>query len=248
MSKRIAFLSDIHFPYHDKKAWPLALAIMQDLNLDEIVLGGDIVDYEPVRRYSTHPAKRLDLAKQLKIAVNELTTLRVQFPYVYIQFMEGNHEWRMERYIHEKAPELHGIDALHVPAQLSLSDLDIVWVPRNTPLHRGKLTIIHGDQISHSSTTPAKSLYSKVSCNMLTGHDHKFDRHIQRVFGQTIHGVWINGCLCNLTPDWLMFPQWHQGFTVIDVCDKGYFNVEQVMFLDRGKKLYAVVHGKEYNG
>jgi predicted phosphodiesterase len=241
---RVAFLSDIHFDEHDKKAWPLALAVMSDLNLDRIILGGDIVEIDALSRFKTHPEKKLGLTKQLKLAKKELTVLREQFSLTDITYMEGNHETRMERYIHERCPELHDVSELRVAARLGLDDLDIEWVPEDVSVSLGKLNVIHGHQIKHTS---AKSLYSKVSANLLCGHDHWFDQHIQRVFGKTIHGVWINGCLRNLTPDWHRFPQWHQGFTVVDVCDRGYFNVDQIMFLDRGKKLYTVMNGREYS-
>lgn len=244
-SGRYAFLSDIHFPYHCKKAWPLTLSILPELNLDGVILGGDIVDFEPISRFVRAPKKKTDLVPQLKIAKAELNRLRntLHVPMVY---MEGNHEYRMERYLHEKAPELADLPALGVPHLLDLDSSDISWLGRGQVLHLGKLDVLHGDEIKVSGLTPARSLYHKVSGNMLVGHHHRFDRHIQRLFGSAIHGVWVNGCLSGLNPDWLLFPQWHQGITLIDVCANGLFSVDQIMYLERGSKLCAMVHGQEY--
>lgn len=243
---RYAFLSDIHFPYHDCKAWPLTLSILPVLNLDMVILGGDIVDFEPVSRFAKDPKKKIDLLPQLKTARTELRRLYDALDGTPIVYMEGNHEYRMERYLHDKAPELAGMEELAVPNLLKLADLGIQWQARGTALSLGKLNVLHGDEIKVSGLTPARSLYHKVSGNMLIGHHHKFDRHIQRLFGSTIQGVWVNGCLSSLNPDWLLFPQWHQGFTLIDVTSTGLFSVEQVMFLERGNKLCAMVHGREY--
>lgn len=246
---RIAFLSDIHFKYHCRKAWPLALAILPDLNLDRTLLGGDIIDFGPISKFVEHPQQKLDLVPEIAITRKELLRLRKTVRGMPIDYMEGNHEWRLEKYLYRHAPELVGIHSLTVPGLLELkkNDLDIRWHDQMKVIMLGKLPVVHGHRIKVSSIHPAKSTYAKIGGNMLVGHHHKFDRHLQRPYsGKELHGVWCNGTLGTINPDWTFFPQWHQGFTVVEVAWNGSFHVEQIIFYPRGHALCAVVNGKEY--
>lgn len=250
MIGRWAFLSDIHFPYEDSRAWALTCGLLPHLDLTGVILGGDIVDFEPISKFVEHPQRKLDLKPQLLDARKQLLRFRKVVGDKPVIYLQGNHEYRMERYIYQRAPELAGIDALTVPELIKLNkdDLDIQWKDRTVVLTLGHLHVSHGDQIKAGGLSPARSIYQKVGCNMLVGHHHKFDRYMHRLYGSSLHGTWVNGTLASLNPDWTFFPQWHSGFTVVEASKSGLFYVEQIPFFQRGSKLCAWIHGKEYSG
>lgn len=247
---RVGILSDVHFPYHDTKAWKLTLKILPELNLDSIGIAGDFVDFEPVSRFVVHPRRRLELRPQVEIARREgLLPLRSVLPHGQIWHMAGNHCQRMEKYLYNKAPELVDIDALTVPELLGLkkSDLDIKPIAWGVGTNLGKLHILHGDEIKVGAATPAKALLAKVNANILVGHHHKFDRYLQNSYRGEVKGAWVNGCLCRLDPDWHIFPNWQQGFSLIDVTSSGFFHVEQVLIMRRKGQLCAMVGDKFFS-
>lgn len=153
---------------------------------------------------------------------------------------------RMTKYLYTKAPELADLKALTVPKLLELdkSDLDIDWIPWGKGKRLGKLNLLHGDEIKVGSASPARSLYLKVSTNMLVGHHHVFDRFLHRQYNGEMHGVWVNGTLSTLQIEWMLFPQWQQGFSVVEYTKSGYFHVDQIIYMRRSGKLYAMVNGK----
>lgn len=246
---KAAFLSDVHFPYHGVKAWNLTLDILSHLEIDSIILGGDIIDFEPVSRFVEHPQRKLDLKPQIETSRRQLLRLRRAVGDIPITFMEGNHEYRMARYLFQRAPELVGIDALSVQELLRLrdSDLDISWIDRTQVLNLGKLPVVHGDQIRAGYVNTARSIYQKIGSNLLVGHYHRFDRYFHRLYNDSTHGVWVNGCLCDLNPEYVFFPQWFQGFTIVEVAKNSMFTVEQVIYFHQKSKLCALVHDTFYS-
>lgn len=243
---RTAFLSDIHFPSHDPKAWQLTLKILPVLNLDTIHLGGDIIDFLPVSRFPAHPRKKLDLRTEVEVARKELLRLRKLFPNAKFEFREGNHEWRIAKYLYNRAPELVELDALTVPELLRFSKLEACWIPQDKRHRVGKLNFLHGHEIAAGYTYPARNLYLKVGANVICGHYHRFDRYIHRLFDGETHGVWVNGTLQTLTPEYSIHPQWTQGISVIEFTKSGLFHIDQILYFARGTKLNVVVGGKVY--
>ena len=243
---RVAFLSDIHFPCHHKQAWDLTLKILPELNLDLIHIGGDGIEFESLSRFSVPPDRRILLKNDIKITLRELTKLRSCIPDIPIEWRCGNHEYRLERYIYSKSPELDGVNGISVPEMFNFSNFDIQWIPRIQERKIGKLMFMHGDEVRVGSIYPARNLYFKISGNVIAGHFHTEGKYIHTLSDKTIHGVWINACLRSLRPEWAPFSQWSNGFTVIEFSTGGFFHVTQILYIRRNGKMWANVGGVEF--
>jgi hypothetical protein len=70
------------------------------------------------------------------------------------------------------------------------------------------------------------------------GHSHRLGVYYQtNVRG--VHASYENGCLCDLKPEYVNYPNWQQGFSVVSVDDGGWFNVQQIPILNRHRFYYG---------
>jgi len=76
---------------------------------DEIVLLGDYADFYPVSRHAKDPSVAHALTDEIKSVNEGLDQLDKLWPKAKKVYLEGNHEWRLERYLSEQAPALFGV-------------------------------------------------------------------------------------------------------------------------------------------
>lgn len=119
-TERYVILTDIHFPY-EAPCYELMLKVIADpdLNITRLYLNGDIAEFLAV---SSHPKAATD-SKLLKeeidycnMRLNQLGDLG--YPVTYLC---GNHEYRLERFLHRQAPELWGL-GVDVPSLLDFAN------------------------------------------------------------------------------------------------------------------------------
>lgn len=243
------FISDVHFPYHDRAGWGLTLEVIKAVKPEIIFLGGDIIDFYSVSQYDKDPARKLTLQKDLDYTYEELVKLRKLAPKAEIVFLQGNHEHRLERYLHSKAEELSCLEALTLPNLLHLSSLKIKWIPNGTRIKIGKLWHIHGNEIAGAGANVAKAKFDKLGSNVIFGHHHKLQSYTRRNYDGDMHGAWANGCLSDLQAEYAHFTDWILGISLIEYGKLGNFHVEQVPIIKtsvNSKRASCFVRGVEY--
>lgn len=242
---RVLFASDIHFPYESVEAWNLFLGLVPALAPDRIVLGGDVVDFYAVSHFLTDPLRRFSIQDDIDHAVKQLLRLRKAAPDARIDFFQGNHELRLQKYLFSKAAELSGLRCLTLPELLQFSKLEVKqWVETNQKYKIGRLWLLHGDQVVSSQINPARQLAQRLHVHALCGHVHKFSHHSDHGLGGKERGAWTNGCLCMLNPEYAYNPQWANGFTLIDFVDDGLFAVEPIQFFQHQGSTKVIRDGK----
>lgn len=127
-------IPDCHIPWHDKKAYQIMLTCALDVNertpITEINIMGDYADF---LYFSNHPKLpeqmpiKIHLKDEIHCVIQKLEELRRLFPKARIKFIEGNHEYRMVRYLTKKAPELY--DLFTLPDILRFKQNDIEYFP-----------------------------------------------------------------------------------------------------------------------
>ena len=80
----------------------------------------------------------------------------------------------------------------------------------------------------------------KFGCNVIHGHTHRLGAHYHRTYGDMM-GAWENGCLCTLDPEYVVKPDWQNGWSVVWF-NGARFHVEQICVVDK----QYVYHGKVY--
>jgi len=242
----LIYLSDIHIPYHDPKAVSLAVEVIRLLSPNIIFLGGDIIDFYPLSHFSKDPVRKQSLQYELDLTHQFLANkIRKHAPNARIFFQNGNHCARLTKYLWNHAEGLNSLRGLTVPELLQLSSLDIKWLSQEDKTYIGELGYFHGDEFaSGGGVYPARNIFMKAPGNIIMGHWHRITAHYYRMLNGKTYGAWSNGCLCTLQPEYLHFPQWQQGITIVRYNKSGLFHVSQIVIFQRGSEYYCMVDGK----
>ncbi len=188
--RRILIFSDVHIPFHAKKAWKLLLKVVA-LGWDEIVINGDFADCLSVSFHPRNPQRRYRLHLEIAAINKCLDELQAAAGDAKITYIGGNHEYRLDRYIAEKAPELYGLQGTTFPDLLSLDDRGIAWIPYKAPAYQiGKLSIVH--DIGRAGINTARQSLVDFGGNLVVGHSHRLGAAYQGTVRGESH-VCVNG-------------------------------------------------------
>lgn len=244
-------IPDTHRPFHNVKAYNLMLKVAKDLKPQEIVILGDYADFYSVSSHSKDPSVFGMLADEISDVLDGLQELSDLFPRAKKVFIQGNHEYRLERYLVDNAPALFGITDTR-----NLLNLDkmpnwtyVSYGPNQAYKVLGSyLTARHEPLASNARLTAAKAL-----CSLVYGHIHRIEQsHIVGLSG-TNHVCFSVGWLGDKRKDKIFgyvknHHQWQLGFGLVYASKKtGYFYHQEVHILDHGKTYSCVVNGKQYS-
>ncbi|MHC4302283.1 MAG: hypothetical protein ACYS7Y_33910 [Planctomycetota bacterium] len=231
-------LSDTHIPYQDKRVCRQALQFIRENKPGRIHLLGDICDCYAVSRFVKDPHRKDDLQWELDLTANFLEELRDAAGDANIIYSEGNHEFRLRRFLASEARALSGLRSLHLSTLLGLEGLGIDYRPQDKPYRVGNLLYTHGQLVRKWSAGSAKGHYEKYGGCVIHGHSHRLGAFYHRDVN-SVFGCWENGCLCDMNPDYCTAPDWQQGWSV--VWTRGdFFHVEQICVI-KGRYCY---HGE----
>jgi len=108
--KTALVIPDVHFPFEDRAAYNLMLKVAKSVKkIDEVVLLGDFAEFQSVSNHPKDPDFQKSLTKESDYVNKKLDELDRLFPRAKKVFIEGNHEYRLYRYIRDRAPELDGV-------------------------------------------------------------------------------------------------------------------------------------------
>ena len=232
---------DPHVPYHNPKVYDIAMQYAQDWGPDDVIIGGDFVDFKDVSNWKDDP-RRMGFKQEVDVARGMLGDLRDSFPHAKIYYLEGNHEHRLARYTWMKSPELCDLPELAVPQMLRLDSFDIEYVSNVErmnndilPFKLGKLFVLHGHEVNLSSGTVnlARTCYLKTHCNVIFGHHHQSQHFIFKKLDNTHEGAWAVGGLCKLSESYQPTTNWINGFCTLKFNPiTGYFKVRNKLIIN----------------
>lgn len=244
--KLAAIIPDVHRPYHDIKAYNLMIQILKDLKPSEIVLMGDYADFYCVSSHAKDPRVFNLLTDEVEDVLNGLDELDKEFPDATKIFIEGNHEYRLERYLVDKAPALFGVtDTEHL---LKLRSRPGWKFKPYSPHQAHKVLGSHLIARHEPLGTTAKATAGKALCSLVYGHIHRIEESHIVGLDDTNHVSFSVGWLGNkynkvfhyVKTHW----QWQLGFGLVWVDQKtGYFYHQKIHILDN---YTCVVNGKLY--
>jgi hypothetical protein len=250
-------LGDLHGAKLHQPSLAAALGDIQAINPHEIILGGDIVDcggflaqhhtlgYVAETAYSYEQ----DIAE----ANSFLDQLTKAAPRARIEYLEGNHERRVETWCvtqtlrHQRdsellrrtlAPEfLLNLEQRGIPYYRLSEFYDTLDVPG--VIRRGSCYFAHG--FTTSKHAAAMTLL-KTSANIVFFHTHRAQSDIQRRVSSGTIGAWNPGCLCEQQPLWLHGApgDWTNGIGVQFISRTGRFLHLNVPIID-GKSDFAAL-------
>lgn len=217
-------LPDLHCPFHDENAVELTIKIMRYKKPARVVLLGDCVDFYALSTFDKDPSRIKGIIGEVDEFKKILRKIRKAVPDGEIYFVEGNHEARLRKYIWRNAPALH--DAISLDELMGFNEFGVKNMGKQFFL--GGLLYTHGDVISAYSSYTAKREYDKYGCSGLSGHSHRLGKYVRRL-KRGIESWHETGCLCDLEPDYVDFPNWQHGFGIVtNFLDRDSFHVDLI--------------------
>lgn len=239
LGEKILYFSDQHFVHHNKEILTTILNEGKKEDVQTIVLGGDIIDFYQISRFSKRPDKS-KLIKEVEGTRSFLGGLRKMFPDATIYSLTGNHEARLLAYICGSASALFDLEELQLDNLLKYKDNGIIGLADKQILKVGKLNILHGHEVKlfPMGINTAKSMLDKVGVNVLFGHFHRTSSWMHTdINGETI-GSWAVGCSSDLHPDYNTYGNnWNHGFAVVTTNSDGTFSVRNKI-IDSNLNIY----------
>lgn len=168
--RRLAFIPDTHRPYHDKRAWAVMLKALDRFRPDRVVTLGDFVDCAAVSSHSKDPARLYRFKHEIQDANRGLDDLEALKATKY-DFVEGNHEDRLPRYLMDKAPELTDVVQLSIPSLLRLDKRGWSYTPYKHHLRIGHLNITH--DTGTAGPQAHRQAREAFEGNTIIGHTHR---------------------------------------------------------------------------
>jgi len=228
-------LNDIQIPFHDVPVLANVLSFIQDLKPQGVILNGDVVECYAISNFTKDPMEPSSLTNERMIAgdlMNRLSHVKHKI------WLGGNHEDRLRSHVWRNRKEWsRALGVLGVSIDVSFESLftprkyGFKYTPYGTYHMLGKLMVTHGEFISKHSAFSAKMHMDRFGTSVLHGHTHRLGIHY-RTDMKGVHGAWENGCLCVVNArEWVHFPNWQQGFAIVNVAPDGMFNVQQIPIL-----------------
>lgn len=233
-------LSDVHVPFQDRSVCSMALGFIREHRPAMLHLLGDIADCYSVSRFVKDPQRKEDLQEDLDTTAEFLREVRDAAPQARILFSEGNHEFRLRKYLASEARALAMLRALDLGRLLDMDGLKIEFRRHDQPYRIGSLLFTHGQLVRKWSGATGRAHFEKYGSCVIHGHTHRLGAFYHRDINDT-YAAWENGCLCSLNPDYVTAPDWQHGWSVV-WSQRDYFHVEQVAVV-KGKYHY---HGRTY--
>jgi len=224
------------------------LTVAKDIDVDAIYLLGDYADFYAVNGHGPkHPKLPQMLVDEVNAVNAGLDELDFLFPDAKKTFIQGNHEYRLERYLQNRAPELFGLIDCQTLFKLN-SRPGWSWVKygpnQRTRVLNSKLYARH-EPLGNS----AKLTASRALCSLVYGHIHRIEESHMVGIDHTNHVSFSVGWLGDRRKDEIYnyikgTYQWQLGFGLVWVHPKtGYFYHHKIHILDN---LTCMVNGKRY--
>lgn len=170
--EKILVIPDTHVPFEDGAAFAVMMAAARVFRPHRIVIMGDFADCEAV---SFHPkgTERGFTFKEEVDAVNarldEIESIGAKVTYI-----SGNHEFRIARYLRERAPEL--AEFVNAQGLYRIQERGWGWVPYQDDLKIGKMHFTH--DIGRAGMNAHRESRREYEGNVWIAHTHRFAQEI----------------------------------------------------------------------
>lgn len=243
-STTIGWLSDLHIPYHDRRAVALAQKCLNDAKTDLLVFGGDIADSGVVSRHESKARKdSIDWGTLRKSAATGRDIIDWGRSHKKCIYIRGNHEAWIENKI-KMDPGLRG--SVTPEALLGWPEDGDGWtvLPSLSKVKIGSLNLEHLDGFFKKQTPlyPAANILRRAPHQTTAGgHCHRDDFCCHTTPNE--HGIpmtreaHVFGHLSmpEKHEEYMgSYPNWQQSFGIIR------------LFWERGRAKYNVTHVRIY--
>jgi predicted phosphodiesterase len=247
-------LHDIHYPKTD---WSTFEAILEFINANKVhgcILGGDELDNEEISHHTKNKPlyrERASFKRNTEgFDKRILQPLERALGRANKVWIVGNHD-RFEHDLIEEQPELEGI--IERPEALQLEKRGWEVIPLGHAYKLGELNVIHGEILTgignQTGAFPARKAVELYGANVLAGHTHapQSFAKISPVEAKKKYMAWIAPIVGDVNPSYLRNrpTAWLNGFTIVEIRDKGLFNLYPVIIVDGQFSFAGKLYGKK---
>jgi len=249
--------SDFHSHYVDMFCMKVFIDTCKRMQPDYIVFNGDVTDFYEISSFSKDPSRRLTMQKELDFVENKMfKPVREACPNSEIDFILGNHEWRLFKYLCTKAPELADLRCLQFNELFKLDkyEINLVVKPnflsakkegdlKNFKIYGDTYIVTHGTKTSKHCAMAELAEYGKSGCS---GHVHKWQKYSTRdLDGEK---SWTSmGCMAKIMvgDDYVdgIGGKWGQGFQIAHIDTTAKLFLEESVHIKDG---FALSSGRYY--
>jgi len=240
--KSAIIIPDAHISDKVPKDYIAIKSFVKQFKPDKIIILGDYSDVASLSAWDMDKKRKMEGRRFKK----EMTTANRELDFLQecsndIIYLEGNHEFRVERYL-DKSPEMEGL--IEIQENLRLKERGIKWVKFND-LHKvGDMFFTHG---MYTNKYNASKHLQVLGCNICYGHQHSTQTALQNMAMQKPHMAYALGTLGNKKPDFMQNKpsSWINQFAVFYWDTKGgNFNLYPINVI-KGRFFW---NGKQYGG
>jgi predicted phosphodiesterase len=196
-------------PFHDERAMELAQIAIKELQPDNVVFTGDMIDLPAQSKYEQRGDWQTTTQRSLDRYHAYLAQTRANVPHAKIAVVHGNHEARMDTYVRRDASALLGIRRANAERELSVLNLQYLvryeelgvesvdGYPNASYWLEDNLKVTHGTNVATGGSNAAKYLREE-SESVIFGHTHRLElacRTIATRNGQRTITACSPGCL-----------------------------------------------------
>jgi hypothetical protein len=165
------FVPDTHVPYHDKRAFDLVLNVASAIRPNGCIILGDFADCKSVTGHQLKPKERsLKLVDELHDTRHCLVALNSALPPdCEKDYIMGNHEDRIDRYIAKNAPALDGFFSF--AEEMGLEDMGWDVIGYGDYLRIDHMVFTH--DLGKAGENAHRHARKKVHGNAIIGHTHR---------------------------------------------------------------------------
>ena len=222
--RKYIVVNDFHLPFVDEIALDLFKEFLKEEKPNRLIIAGDLIDCQEISTFNKIPKGGNELQKNFDQAKNLLAEFRNLIGRnAKIDFIEGNHDFRIKKYLIMRAPELVGLRALRIEKLLGLEKLKINFYPvkeeankfQDNYIRIENIYVGHFDTARKGSGMTARSLLADKGVSVIQAHNHRMALITQRQMDGKLLVAVENGCLCSLNPTYIANPDWQLGWSVI---------------------------------
>lgn len=189
--ERVLVIPDVHIPVNDKAATDLAIAIGFALKPTTIVVLGDTLDFAPLS-FHQRTSKVHSLREEIDGGRAFFRALE-QIGAANLLITLGNHEFRLDRYIHGHAPAIADLDGMSVDAMLGLSANGWRVVPYHDGIRVGGVYYTH--EVGHCGIHAVRTSGDRMATPIVIGHVHSLTGVEMHSIDGEARGAWSFGWL-----------------------------------------------------
>lgn len=228
--KKAIVIPDMQVPYQDNESLAAVEKYMKSQKFDYYINLGDFLDLDCISSHNKNNLRQVegkrilkDYEEANKILDRHQKIVRKNNPKAKFYLLEGNHEYRIERYI-DANPQLEGM--VEVEKGLRLDERGFEYIrccKTGEHLSIGEANFHHGIYTTKYHTN---KMVENFGSNIFYGHTHDIMSFSKVLRGkdQTIVGQSL-GCLCQYEQSYIKKnpTNWQQGFGIFYFFPNGFF-------------------------